>query len=147
MNNQELSKFEFLLTLENNIVCQRFFNVKEYNPEIRHSLDLYYVVKNICEEISDDLKRKTMDYLYDNVDFFHDSNNLESQTDTTNESFVLEIKLGDEVFIRNMFPANYYHPKVRYTVDIRPHLKRYLSELTGILSSKNLETTFLNYEL
>jgi hypothetical protein len=88
-----------------------------------------------------------MDYLYDNVDFFHDSNNLESQTDTTNESFVLEIKLGDEVFIRNMFPANYYHPKVRYTVDIRPHLKRYLSELTGILSSKNLETTFLNYEL
>jgi len=147
MNNQELSKFEFLLTLENNIVCQRFFNVKEYNPEIRHSLDLYYVVKNICEEISDDLKRKTMDYLYDNVDFFHDSNNLESQTDTTNESFVLEIKLGDEVFIRNMFPANYYHPKVRYTVDIRPHLKRYLSELTSILSSKNLETTFLNYEL
>jgi hypothetical protein len=147
MNNQELLKFEFLLTLENNIVCQRFFNVRDYNSQTRHSLDLYYVVKNISEEISEDLKIKTMDYLYDNMDFFYDSENSDTKLDGTDESFVLEIKLGDDVFIRNMFPANYYHPKVRYTVDIRPYLKRYLSELTNVLSSKDLETTYLNYEL
>jgi hypothetical protein len=147
MNNQELLKFEFLLTLENNIVCQRFFNVRDYNPQTRNSLDLYYVVKNISEEISEDLKIKTMDYLYDNMDFFYDSENSDTKLDGTDESFVLEIKLGDDVFIRSMFPANYYHPKVRYTVDIRPYLKRYLSELTNVLSSKDLETTYLNYEL
>jgi hypothetical protein len=147
MNNQELLKFEFLLTLENNIVCQRFFNVRDYNSQTRHSLDLYYVVKNISEEISEDLKIKTMDYLYDNMDFFYDSENSDTKLDGTDESFVLEIKLGDDVFIRSMFPANYYHPKVRYTVDIRPYLKRYLSELTNVLSSKDLETTYLNYEL
>jgi hypothetical protein len=147
MNNQELLKFEFLLTLENNIVCQRFFNVREYNPQIRHSMDLYYIVKNICDEIGEDLKIKTMDYLYDNMDFFYDSDDSETKLDSTQEYFVLEIKLGDEVFIRSMFPANYYHPKVRYTVDIRPYLKRYLSELTNVLSSKDLETTYLNYEL
>jgi hypothetical protein len=110
-------------------------------------LDLYYVVKNISEEISEDLKIKTMDYLYDNMDFFYDSENSDTKLDGTDESFVLEIKLGDDVFIRSMFPANYYHPKVRYTVDIRPYLKRYLSELTNVLSSKDLETTYLNYEL
>ncbi len=147
MNNQELLKFEFLLTLENNILCQRFFNVREYNPQIRHSMDLYYIVKNICDEIGEDLKIKTMDYLYDNMDFFYDSDDSETKLDSTQEYFVLEIKLGDEVFIRSMFPANYYHPKVRYTVDIRPYLKRYLSELTNVLSSKDLETTYLNYEL
>jgi hypothetical protein len=147
MNNQELLKFEFLLTLENNIVCQRFFNVREYNPQIRHSMDLYYIVKNICDEIGEDLKIKTMDYLYDNMEFFYDSDDSETKLDSTQEYFVLEIKLGDEVFIRSMFPANYYHPKVRYTVDIRPYLKRYLSELTNVLSSKDLETTYLNYEL
>ena len=147
MNNQEPLKFEFLLTLGNNIVCQRFFNVRDYNPEIRHSLDLYYTIKNICEEIGDDLKIKTMDYLYDNMEFFYDLPESEPQSIITNESFVLEIKLGDEVFIRSMFPSNYYHPKVRYTVDIRPYLKRYLSELTNVLSSKDLETTYLNYEL
>lgn len=147
MNNQEPLKFEFLLTLEKNIVCQRFFNVREYNPQIRHSMDLYYVVKNICDEISEDLKIKTMDYLYDNMDFFYDSDDSETKLDNTQECFVLEIKLGDEVFIRSMFPANYYHPKVRYAVDIRPYLKRYLSELTNVLSSKDLETTYLNYEL
>ena len=147
MNNQEPLKFEFLLTLEKNIVCQRFFNVREYNPQIRHSMDLYYVVKNICDEIGEDLKIKTMDYLYDNMDFFYDSDDSETKLDNTQECFVLEIKLGDEVFIRSMFPANYYHPKVRYAVDIRPYLKRYLSELTNTLSSKDLETTYLNYEL
>jgi hypothetical protein len=110
-------------------------------------MDLYYIVKNICDEIGEDLKIKTMDYLYDNMDFFYDSDDSETKLDSTQEYFVLEIKLGDEVFIRSMFPANYYHPKVRYTVDIRPYLKRYLSELTNVLSSKDLETTYLNYEL
>jgi hypothetical protein len=63
------------------------------------------------------------------------------------EEFLLEIKLGDDVFISRIFPAYYYHPKVRYTVDIRPKLKRILSDLTDILSSEELETSYLQYEL
>ena len=31
--NQDLTKVEFLLTLENNIIIQRFFNVKAFNPD------------------------------------------------------------------------------------------------------------------
>jgi len=54
---------------------------------------------------------------------------------------------ADLVFISRIFPAYYFHPKVRYTVDIRPNLKRILSDLTDILSSKELETTYLNYQL
>jgi len=30
-NQQEITKFEFLFTLDGNIVCQRFFNVKNHN--------------------------------------------------------------------------------------------------------------------
>jgi glycine betaine/choline ABC-type transport system substrate-binding protein len=72
---------------------------------------------------------------------------VESIEGKEKEHFLLEIKLGDEVFIQRIFPAYYYHPKVRYTVDIRPKLKRILSDLTDILSSEELETTYLNYEL
>ncbi len=146
-NQQEITKFEFLLTLDGNIVCQRFFNVKNHYPQARKSMDLHYYVKNISEEISEDLKIKTSDYLCENQNYFLNLESVEDSEENKKEEFLIEIKLNEDVFISRIFPAYYYHPKVRYTVDIRPKLKRILSDLTDILSSKNLETTYLNYEL
>ena len=146
-NNQEITKFEFLLSLGGNIVVQRYFNVKDHNPKSRRSLDLYETVKNICEEISEDLKIKTSSYLCENQNFFLNSEVVEEETTTEKEHFLLEIKVNEEVFISRIFPAYYYHPKIRYTVDIRPKLKDFLSELTYVLSSTELETKYLNYQL
>ena len=144
---QEITKFEFLLTLDGNIVCQRFFNVKNHNPRSRSSMDLHEYVKKISEDISEDLKIKSSDYLCENLNFYLTSENVEEVKDDKKEYFLLEIKLEDSVFISRIFPAYYYHPKVRYTVDIRPRLKTILSDLTDILSSTELETTYLQYEL
>jgi hypothetical protein len=144
---QEITKFEFLLSLGGNIVCQRFFNVKDYNPQARRSMDMHYYIKNICEDISEDLKIKTSDYLSENQNFILSSEYVEDSNEQEKEHFLLEIKLGDDVFISRIFPAYYYHPKVRYTVDIRPRLKGILSDLTYILSSYELETTYLQYQL
>jgi hypothetical protein len=144
---QEITKFEFLLSLGGNIVCQRFFNVKDYNPQARRSMDMHYYIKNICEDISEDLKIKTSDYLSENQNFILSSEYVEDTNEQEKEHFLLEIKLGDDVFISRIFPAYYYHPKVRYTVDIRPRLKGILSDLTYILSSYELETTYLQYQL
>jgi hypothetical protein len=146
-NQQELTKFEFLLTLEGNIICQRFFNVKDHNPKCKRSMDLHEYVKNICEDISSDLKIKSSDYLCENANFFLNSENVEEEVEEQKEYFLLEIKEEDRVFIQRIFPAYYYHPKVRYTVDIRPKLTTILSTLTEILSLKKPETTYLQYEL
>jgi len=148
MSNQlDITKFEFVLTLEGNIICQRFFNVKDHVEQARRSMDLHYYVKNICEDISYDLKIKSSNYLCENQNYILNSENVEDSIDGQKEHFLLEIKLGDDVFISRIFPAYYYHPKVRYTVDIRPRLKRILSDLTDILSSEELETSYLQYEL
>ncbi len=72
---------------------------------------------------------------------------MEEEIENKGEYFLLEIKLDDNVFIQRIFPAYYYHPKVRYTVDIRPRLRLILSDLTDILSSTELETSYLQYEL
>ncbi len=146
-NQQEITKFEFLLTLDGNIVCQRFFNVKNHNPKSRRSMDLHYYIKEISQEISDDLKIKTSDYLCENQNYFLNLESVEDDEENKKEEFLIEIKLNEDVFISRIFPAYYYHPKVRYTVDIRPKLKKILSDLTDILSLKNLETKYLNYEL
>ena len=147
MTNQDAIKFEFLLTLGKNIVCQRFFNVRDYNSQARRSMDLHEYVKDICEEISHDLKIKTMDYLTENQDNPYGLKFVTPSENDEKEYFLLVLKLGEDVFIQRMFDSNIYHPKVRYTVDIRPSLKRYLSDLTAILSSEELETTYLNYHL
>lgn len=147
INQQDITKFEFLLTLDGNIVCQRYFNVKGHNPQARRSMDLHYYVQNISEEISEDLKIKTSDYLCENQNYFLNLESVEDSEENKKEEFLIEIKLNEDVFIQRIFPAYYFHPKVRYTVDIRPKLKRILSDLTDILSSKELETTYLNYQL
>ena len=146
-NQQDITKFEFLLTLEGNIICQRYFNVKDHYDQSRRSLDLHYYVKNICEDISEDLKIKSSNYLCENQNFILNSEVVEDSNEEKKEHFLLEVKLGDDVFISRIFPAYYYHPKVRYTVDIRPRLKRILSDLTDILSSDELETVYLQHEL
>ena len=146
-NQQDITKFEFLLTLEGNIIVQRFFNVKDHVEQARRSMDLHYYVKNICEQIQEDLKIKSSNYLCENQNFILNSENVEDEKSAEKEYFLLEIKLGDDVFISRIFPAYLYHPKARYTVDIRPRLKTILSDLTDILSSYELETTYLQYEL
>lgn len=146
-SNNDSTKMEFLLTLSGNIIVQRFFNVKGYNPQVRKSMNLHDNIKNICEEISLDLKEKTLEYLHDNQNYFPVFDSENNEGPDTEEYFLLEIKHNDDVFISRVFPAHIYHPKVRYSVDIRPKIRRILGELSETLSSNDLERVYLNYEL
>lgn len=148
MNNQiDLTKFEFLFSLDDNIICQRFFNVKNHNPLSKRSMNLHEVVKKISEEIADDLRIKSSDYLCENKNFILQNENVEEVVYNEKEFFTLKIKQDDDVFISRIIPAHLYHPKVRYTVDIRPKIKEILAELSSVLASKDLETTYLGYDL
>ena len=128
-------------------MCQRFFNVRDHVDQARRSLDLHYYVKNICEDFMEDLKIKSSNYLCENQNYILNSEVVDDKANEEKEHFLLEIKLGDDVFIQRQFPAYVYHPKARYTVDIRPRLKTILTDLTDILSSEELETSYLGYEL
>jgi hypothetical protein len=92
-----------------------------------------------------DLKIKSSDYMCENHGFFMNNENVESYSEEKSDYFLLEIKEDDNVFIQRIFPAYLYHPKVRYTVDIRPMLKDILSSLTSVLSLRKLETNYLGY--
>jgi hypothetical protein len=144
---QDPNKFEFLLTLDGNIICQRYFNVRDFNPRTKKSMNLHEEVKFICSEISEDLKMKSSDYLAENQAFFMNSEIVEDPKELDEQYFLLQIKQLDEVFIERIFPAHYYHPKVRYAVDIRPKLRKILADLTEVLSLSDPETTYLQYEL
>jgi hypothetical protein len=147
MQNQDTTKFEFILKLENNIVIQRFFIVTHYNPKMKNSMELYETVTEVCEEIAEDLKYKTLDIMSLNDEYATEEQREEERSKYKEEYFILEIKLGDAVFISRIFPGHIYHPKVRYAVDIRPKVRKILGDLTNVLSSRELNKSYLGYVL
>jgi hypothetical protein len=110
-------------------------------------LDLHEIITEICEDIASDLKMKTLDYMGDNMEFISDSQRADERANLKEEYFLLKIKLGERVFISRQFPAHIYHPKARYAVDIRPKVRKILGDLTNVLSSTELNKTYLQYEL
>jgi len=139
---------EFLLTLNDNIVVQRFFNVRGFNPKAKNSLELYEFMKSLKEELQYYLKMKTVIYMMDN------RSSIESDPSIMNTSFTdgpevfnLFVKVGEQTICHRIFDGKLFPPKVRYTVDVRPFLKDVLRELTDIFSNRKLTYEYLDFDL
>jgi hypothetical protein len=148
MKEQEITKMEFLLTLNENIVVQRFFNVKGFNPQAKNSLEFYEFIKSLTEELHYYLKMKTVVYMLDNMEaIMHDPNIMETSFTEDPEWFNVYVKVNDMTISHRRFDGKLYPPKVRYTVDVRPFLKNVLKELTDIFSSQDLTYEYLEFDL
>ena len=148
MKEMDSTKMEFLLTLNDNIVVQRFFNVRNYNPRAKNSLELYEFMKSLSEELHYYLKMKTVVYMMDNRDSIeHDDSIMNTSFTDGPEVFNLFVKVGEQTICHRVFDGKRYPPKVRYTVDVRPFLKDVLRELTDIFSNNKLSYKYLEFDL
>jgi len=148
MKEQDITKLEFLLTLNDNFVVQRFFNVKGFNPKAKNSIELYEFLKDVSDTLKYDLKMKTTIYMLDNKDsIMYDPSVMETSFTDGPEVFNIYIKLGEQVISHRTFDGKMFPPKVRYTVDVRSYLKDLLKELTDIFSSQKLNFKYLGYDL
>jgi hypothetical protein len=148
MKEMDSTKMEFLLTLNDNIVVQRFFNVRNYNPKAKNSLELYEFMKALSEELHYYLKMKTVVYMMDNRDSIeHDASIMNTSFTDGAEVFNLFVKVGEQTICHRVFDGKRYPPKVRYTVDVRPFLKDVLRELTDIFSNNKLSYKYLEFDL
>ena len=139
MRDQDTTKLEFLMMVNDNIIVQRFFNVREYNPDAKSSTELYEYLYDFKGQLERELKMKSVTYMLDNT--YEISQNpamLETSNTDGPEHFNIFIKSGDMTICHRRMDAKVFPPKIRYTVDIRPHIKTILSDLTDIFSSKNL---------
>ena len=144
----DVTKMEFLLTLNDNIVVQRYFNVKNYNPNARRSYSMVELMNQIKEQIHEDLKAKSCYFLLDNYEQIELDPTVLSTSNTDGpEVFNMFLKVGDLTICHYGWDAKIYPPKIRYTVDVRPHLKSVLSHLTDIFSEQNLVYNYLNIQL
>ena len=58
MKDQESVKLEFLMMVNDNIIVQRFFNVREFNNEGKNSLELYDLLREFKDDIQKQLSLK-----------------------------------------------------------------------------------------
>jgi hypothetical protein len=147
MKEQDITKMEFLLTLNDNIIVQRFFNVKGYNPKAKNSIDLYDFMRDVKDSLHYALKMKTVVYMIDNKDAIeHDPSVMNTSYTDGVEYFNLYVKVGEQTICHRIFDGKMYPPKVRYTVDVRPYLKEILRGLTDIFSDYRLSYEYLDYK-
>ena len=142
----DVTKVEFLITLNDNFVVQRFFNVKGFNPKVKSSIELYDYIKELSDDLKTKLRNKSVVYMLENrFQIEEDPTVLETSNTEGPEVFNIILKVGNETICHRTLDAKVYPPKARYTLDIRPSIKTILRDLTDILSEKNLSFNYLNY--
>ena len=148
MKEVDVIKMEFLIPLNNNIVIQRYFNVRGYNPTARASMELYEYIKYLTNAFAYDQKMRSVCYLMDNeFEISEDPTILETSNTDGPEVFNFYVKVGEQTICHRVLDAKVFPPKIRYTVDIRQQAKTVLRDLTDIFSDENFTTSYLNYQL
>jgi hypothetical protein len=144
MREQDITKLEFLMMVNDNIIVQRYFNVRDYNPDTRNSVDFKEFMDDLIDNLNYQLKMKAVSYLLENqYDITNNPNLLNTSYVDGPEYFNIYLKQGDKLLCHRRFDAKIYPPKVRYTVDIRQTIKGILSELTNLFSAKDLSFDYL----
>lgn len=142
----DLMKLEFLMMVNDNIIVQRFFNVRDYNPKAKNSIELLEYMNGMVSDIQYSLKMKSVSYLLENqYDITNNPSILNTSFTDEPEYFNIFIKQNDKTICHRRVDAKLYPPKIRYTVDIRQQIKNVLHELTDIFSSKDLTFEYLGY--
>lgn len=143
----EEQRFEFVLYINNHIICQRYFGIRDFNKNtlnidnIKEMMDSIsgMNIDNIGKMgiIPNHLKEKSVDYLWGSYNPY-----LPSQEQTVKtifdkvDDFQFEVKINKKVIGKSIFSGNYFQPRVRYAVDIKEIIPSIISEIRYFLSEK-----------
>jgi hypothetical protein len=145
-----MKKCEFILYINKNIICQRYFNVRNFNKEVINSIDLYYCINDAVELIESDLKSKSIDYSWKSFNPYKEQLEEEIVKENIFENedvFDFEIKVDDRVVIAKQFTGNIYQQRVRYSVDVRKIIPEIIAKITETLSQEKLDVEYGSIKL
>ena len=150
MKKYDNQKFEFLLKINGNIICQRYFSIKGYNYKSLRSLELKECSYDIVDMIQLNLKDKAEDYLWKYYNRYEVQKPEDIQVKNVFEKedvFDLVIKVDGRERSITRFSGNFFPPKVRYSVDIRSLVPNIIKHIQYVLSRKEYTTEYLGVEL
>ena len=140
-----MKKFEFVLYINGNIICQRYFNIFDFNEESLNSIELKELMQSIAGMnngqhgslgiIPRFLQKKSLSYLWDSYNPYNlqqDDNNKNNHD--RKDNFQFEIKVEEKTVAKTEFSGNQFPPKIRYAVDVREIIPEIMSEIRHYLS-------------
>jgi hypothetical protein len=145
-----MKKFEFILYINGNIICQRFFSVKDYNSDVIRSIDIVECVNDCVNIIAYDLKNKSVDYLWNQYNPWKKQTKEELPTIDVYEKedvFDFEIRVDGKSIAKRTFDGNVFPQRVRYSVDIRKSIPSIINTIQDTLSRENFDVEYCGIEL
>ena len=145
----EEQRFEFVLYINNNIICQRYFHIFDFNEESIKSLELKEMMDEIAGMhngnlgwslgiIPSFLKRKSMQYLWDNYNpYFIQTEESYKTPPKKGDVFQFEFKVDKRVVSAAQFSNEFFTLNPKVSVDIREVIPTIMSEIRQTLSRKN----------
>jgi len=134
-----MKKFEFILRINGNIICQRYFAVRNFNPKSVQSLDMLYCVSDCVSMIQERMKEKSVDYIWNQFNPY-DVQTTEQINRTPifekEDIFDFEIRIDERVVAAKRFTGNVYPQRVRYSVDIRDIIPSIISSIQETLTQE-----------
>jgi len=139
-------KFEFILRINENIVCQRYFNIRGYNNTAKDSMDLKWELEEVVSKIQSYLKEKSEDFLWVNYNPYRMKNSVVREEKKEGEDyFTFEIRVDGKIIIIERFTAMDYPPKVRYSVNVKSLIPEVISKIQRCLSKRKYLTASAHY--
>lgn len=150
-------KFEFVLYINDNIICQRYFSVKKFNPKVLNSIELVQCVEECVRLVQNDLKNKTYDYLYKSYNPYRKQlqedimvENIYNDEDVFD--FEIKVTTTDKGYdkthkIKKRFTGNVYPQRVRYSVDVRRIIPSIIKEIQETFYLQNFDVEYCGISL
>jgi xylose isomerase len=113
--------FDFTLLLNDKIICQRNFDIRDYNHNCQKSLEIKEMISEVIMVIESQLKNKSLDYLWESYNPFTPKIIPQINSEKIrSDLFKLNISMNSEIMVSGCFDGCKYPPKIRYQVDIKP---------------------------
>ena len=144
----EDERFEFVLYINDHIICQRFFKIRDYNEDSTKSYEMKELMDNICGMnngtfgslgiIPKYLQKKSREYLWSNYNpYYIQKDEVSKDIFEKEDNFQFEIKVDKVSVGKSQFSGNFFPPKVRYAVDVREIIPSIMSEIRYFMGQKN----------
>lgn len=146
-NKNEELRYQFVLYINDNIICQRYFNIIGFDEESVDSLEIKDLMESIAGMnngthgslgiIPKYLQKKSLTYMWDNYNPYsiQQEENVKSIFDRK-DNFQFEIKVDEKTIAKTEFSGNFFPPKIRYAVDVREIIPAIMNEIRTSLSQK-----------
>lgn len=154
----EEQRFEFVLYINKHIICQRYFNIRDYNEESVKSIEIKELMDRIVGMnngthgsmgiIPTHLKKKSLEFLWKNYNpYYPQKEDAYKNIFEKEDIFDFEIKVDKASVAQSTFSGNFFPPNVRYQVDIKELIPTIISEIKDSLSEKNYTKNYADVAL